>query len=241
MFRYFGLVVCIVLRTVHCTEKFASAEYWDDAYSRGRYGEEYEWYDISWSDLRTHLDPFIPAQDTHTADILVSGCGNSPNSAQMAKDGFARRLVSVDVSSAVIESMREKHPDMEWVQSDSRKLAEFENSSFDFVFDKGALDALRGSKTSTNSEQLFAAYHRVLRDGGSAIIVSSCMEDECQPLLQKWFDKLEVVKLPKPNLEMLKARASRWGFEVREYDLLYIAKVATPKQMESHQDNHNDL
>lgn len=229
------LVGVAVHRTSASTGTFATAAYWDQAYADGKYGSTYEWYDITWSRLRPHLGSVIPARGSHSIDVLVSGCGNSPNSASMAEDGFARRLVSVDVSSTVLDAMRKLHPDLEWALSDARKLEEFEDDSFDLIFDKGALDALRGSEDVQMSRDVFAAYHRVLRPGGSVVLVTSCMEDECMPLLRQWYDPIEVIRLPKEGIEELKAKVRRAGFnfEVREHDLIFIAKVAVPKRLDS--------
>lgn len=207
------------------TDRFSTATHWNEAYSQGEYGDSYEWYDISWSELRPHLNDVVPDNGTHSIDVLVSGCGNSPNSAAMAEAGFARRLVSVDFSSSVIDAMRQMHPELEWVLSDVRKLNEFDDDSFDLIFDKGALDAARGSKDIEVSRAVFAAYQRVLRPSGSLVLVTSCMEEECMPLLQEKFSQIGTVRLQKKDLEEKREKMKLFGFkfEIREFDLLYIA------------------
>merc|ERR1712137_564736 len=214
----------------HGVDKFGTVEYWDESYKNGKYGTDKEWYDLSWDKLSPRLASTLPAAGSLSADVLVTGCGNSPNSAEMAKDKFAKRLVSSDFSPYVIDTMRERHPDLEWVVSDATTLEEFADSEFDFVFDKGALDAIRGSKSVERNTQVITAYHRVLRAGGAVILVTSCMEEECMPLLQKWFDPVEVVKIPKENLERIRAMAKRMGIEPREFDLMYISKVPAQKR-----------
>eukprot|EP00493_Phyllostaurus_siculus_P010639 UN10785 len=140
----------------------------------------------------------------------------------MAQEGFARRLVSVDRAPAAIELMREQHPDMEWQVADSTTLANFEDGSFDMVFDKGLLDAIRGSKDPVLTQRVFQAYSRVLRRGGFVVLVSSCMEAECMEPLQEVFHNVIAEKIPKANLEMLKRKAAALNMEVREFDMLYL-------------------
>eukprot|EP00444_Apocalathium_aciculiferum_P052781 CAMPEP_0183515176 /NCGR_PEP_ID=MMETSP0371-20130417/13357_1 /TAXON_ID=268820 /ORGANISM="Peridinium aciculiferum, Strain PAER-2" /LENGTH=208 /DNA_ID=CAMNT_0025712687 /DNA_START=80 /DNA_END=706 /DNA_ORIENTATION=- len=204
-------------------------EYWDEQYATGHYGDNYEWYDLSWADLRSYLSAVLPRPGAPRLDILVSGCGNSPISVDIAKEDFVRRMVNVDISSVVIESMRSKHPSLEWAVSDARELKEFDDHSFDLVFDKGTLDALRGSNNATNSELLFAAYRRVVRPGGVVIIVTSCGEEECMPLLKSAFDKVGQAVVPKKNLEELSRKAKRYKFEIRTHDTIYFGSMDVPK------------
>ena len=42
--------------------------------------------------------------------------------------------------------------------------------------------------------RLFEAYRRVLKVGGIAVIVTSCMEDECKASLEARFDTVESIK-----------------------------------------------
>jgi len=56
----------------------------------------------------------------------------------MAKDGY-KDIVNIDISSVVIEQMREKHkeiPQLTYMQMDVRDMAFFGNESFDCVLDK---------------------------------------------------------------------------------------------------------
>lgn len=224
------------------TDRFATVAHWDEAYSKGEYGDSYEWYDIAWSELQPHLSSVVPDNGTRSIDVLVSGCGNSPNSAAMAAAGFARRLVSVDFSSKVIDAMRQMHPELEWALSDVRKLEQFDDDSFDLIFDKGALDATRGSKDVEVSKAVFAAYQRVLRPGGSLALVTSCMEEECLPLLQEKFSSINTVRLPKKDLEEKREKMKLFGFkfEIREFDLLYVAGLM-PRTADTSSSSRGDL
>merc|ERR1712113_1045934 len=113
--------------------------------------------------------------------------------------------------------MQKLHPDLEWMVSDATKFEELSDGMGDFLFDKGTLDALRGGQDTELIEKLFVSYSRVLRRDGVAIVVSSCMEDVCRPMLQKHFMFVETTKLPKKNLEILKARVAAFNMEIREY------------------------
>lgn len=221
-------VVCLPGRITAGTDKFATANYWDAAYQTGQYGESYEWYDLTWTSLRSSLASVLPPSGAASADVLVSGCGNSPISVDMAGDGFARHIVSVDISTVVVDSMRKRHPELTWAVTDIRALAEFENASFDLVFDKGALDAVRGSKDLEQSRSVATAYRRVLRSGGIAAIVTSCEIEECKEIFERHFDEVEARQLPKEGIAQLKAKARAAGYTgpIREYDMLYLARVS---------------
>jgi len=66
-------------------------------------------------------------------------------SEDMAKDGY-EDIVNIDISSVVIEQMREKHKEitqLTYMQMDIRDMGFFGDESFDCVLDKGKLLASR--------------------------------------------------------------------------------------------------
>lgn len=207
------------------TEKYASAEYWNGEYRKNTYTDEYEWYALPWPSLKPHLQSVLAPDGSSRMDVLVAGCGNSGISAAMARDGFAKRMVNVDISHVVIDQRRQAHPELDWEVGDITDLSGFDSFSWDFVFDKGALDAVRGNKDPVMTRQVFSSYKRVLRRDGTAAIVTSCMEDECLLELQAVFGSVEMVKIRKPNFEATKEKMARlnFTFELREFDVLYLA------------------
>lgn len=72
------------------------------------------------------------------------GCGNSTLSQDMYADGYTD-IVNVDYSSVVIEQMRARHPEMEWLEMDVRSL-KFADGAFDVAIDKGTMDAMMTAK-----------------------------------------------------------------------------------------------
>jgi SAM-dependent methyltransferase len=115
------------------TSDFASVEYWDDAFAANE--APFEWYGAP-SDLL----PLFPT--TTLGKTLVLGCGNSSLSHDLHVRGLTTQLVSLDFSQVVIDQMRAKHPQMEWVKADMLALPASFAGRFDSIIDKGALDAL---------------------------------------------------------------------------------------------------
>lgn len=75
--------------------------------------------------------------------VLVLGCGNSTLSYDLYKLGFTD-ITSIDYSPTVIEKMKAKHadtPSLKWILADMRSMTMFTDNSFDFILEKGALDA----------------------------------------------------------------------------------------------------
>ncbi|RLM98956.1 methyltransferase-like protein 13 [Panicum miliaceum] len=123
---------------------YGAAAYWDARYSSGSPasgggGKFFDWYQ-TYAALRPLLRARIPA----ASRVLMLGCGNSLLSEDMAKDGY-KDIVNIDISSVVIEQMREKHkeiPQLTYMQMDVRDMNFFGDESFDCVLDKGTLDAM---------------------------------------------------------------------------------------------------
>lgn len=103
--------------------------------------------------------------------VLVVGCGNSPMSVDMYRDGFTQ-IISTDYSEPVIKFMRDKHPDLQWEVMDCMHL-EYPNETFDMVIDKGTMDALLcGNNAFSNVKKMLDEMYRVLKPGGIGIVIS---------------------------------------------------------------------
>ncbi|CAN6337711.1 unnamed protein product [Urochloa humidicola] len=91
---------------------YGAAAYWDARYSSGSHasaaggGEFFDWYQTY-----TALRPLLRARIPAASRVLMLGCGNSLLSEDMAKDGY-EDIVNIDISSVVIEQMREKHKEI---------------------------------------------------------------------------------------------------------------------------------
>ncbi|XP_063297179.1 EEF1A lysine methyltransferase 4 [Pelobates fuscus] len=118
---------------------YREQNYWDSRYKEEHdQTEKYDWFG-SYRDfrdlVRRHIKPGTRG--------LVLGCGTSSLSVDLHRDGVDP-IVSIDYSPVCIKEMEEKHagiPDMTWLVMDARQL-EFPDASFDFIIEKGTLDAM---------------------------------------------------------------------------------------------------
>lgn len=153
-------------------DEFSSKQYWDKFF-RERGNEAFEWYG-TWLDLRK-----ITAYTKTTDRTLVIGCGNSDFSTHYYQAGY-KNITNLDFSTLVIDEMKTKTeklcPGMEWLLGDMTKLPEScVTSSFNTVFDKGALDALLSTNTESLLSQATSMFHeidRVLVPGGKYLCIT---------------------------------------------------------------------
>ena len=121
---------------------FRTRKFWEGFFV-AREGKAFEWY----GDWKT-LGPLLRQVITDSrANILVPGCGNSCLSSELYDAGF-EKIVNVDFSETCVREMLMQHvrlrPQMRWLVMDMTDLKAFADGSFDFVVDKGSLDALMG-------------------------------------------------------------------------------------------------
>ncbi|XP_047095451.1 EEF1A lysine methyltransferase 4-like isoform X2 [Lolium rigidum] len=148
---------------------FGAAAYWDARYSspstggKGR-GGFFDWYQ-AYPALRPILRACVPT----SSRVLMLGCGNSLLSEDMVKDGY-EDIVNMDISSVVIEQMKEKHmdiPQLTYMQMDVRDMSLFADGSFDCVIDKGTLDAMMcGDDAPHGASRMLEEVARIMRPGG---------------------------------------------------------------------------
>ena len=185
------------------TTEFGEDNYWENRYKEKN--EEYEWYQ-PWSAIRNYVLPLL--NQCESKDILNLGCGNSPMSIEMLKEGF-NRITNIDISLSVIKQMKERYksePKAEWISMDCTKL-EFLQNSFDAIIEKGTIDALSCKNDKGNSVcKLLKESFRVLRDGGVFLSIS----------------------FGKPSLRLNYFREANLGWKV--LDPIEIPKIMIPNQ-----------
>jgi len=145
-----------------------------------RYNDEngvYSEYLLSFKTLESFLDKYLDSPD---AKVLVPGCGDSPFSADMQKAFELNDVTNCDVSAAAIDLMQKKYkliPELKWVIDDLQD-SEFEDDEFDIVVDKSLIDCLFWVPIKEGYPDVLVAgvlenYHRILKDGGTCIILST--------------------------------------------------------------------
>nr|XP_048322156.1 EEF1A lysine methyltransferase 4 isoform X2 [Ziziphus jujuba var. spinosa] len=123
-------------------QAYGEAWYWDKRYAQESAGS-FDWYQ-KYNSLAPLIRLYIPPLSHHRNRILVVGCGNSALSQGLADDGY-EDVVSIDISSVVVEVMQRRYSDrpcLKYLQMDVRDMSGFQTSSFDAVVDKGTLDSL---------------------------------------------------------------------------------------------------
>ena len=101
----------------------------------------FDWYN-NYDAMKPVLVSLITRKE---ASILHVGCGNSELPERLYDDGY-RRVVSIDVSPAVVRFMakrnKERRPELRFDACDVTDLSEFNDDDFDVVIDKGTLDSI---------------------------------------------------------------------------------------------------
>eukprot|EP00708_Paratrimastix_pyriformis_P005967 GAFH01005134.1.p1 GENE.GAFH01005134.1~~GAFH01005134.1.p1 ORF type:complete len:204 (-),score=8.22 GAFH01005134.1:39-650(-) len=147
---------------------YGDPNYWDSRYTEAN--APFDWY-LSYE----HLRPIFAKYARPDSRILHIGCGNSRVCDAMYDDGY-HRVTNIDISDVVIHQMRQQHNNahdgMTFERMDVRKL-DFPSESFQFIFDKGTVDAiLCGTDSYENLAQMNKELSRVLAPGGVFVSVS---------------------------------------------------------------------
>ena len=121
--------------------------------------------------------------------------GNIELSEDLYEDGF-KHILNIDYSPSVIEIMSSKTkdscPEMLWSVMDMRQMSGLEDSQFDLVIDKCAMDAIWSdggslwdpeAKTVSDITASVKEFHRVLKPGGTFLFISFGQPHFRKPLL----------------------------------------------------------
>ena len=156
---------------------YASQSYWQNRYENTTHeaagSGRNEWF-VSFDALRDVLVPLAPV-----VNALDIGCGMSLLSEELLVHKIASKVTAIDFSDVAIEHMRKRSSSvgLEYIWMDATGL-KFKDHSFDFVIEKGTLDALltdesENSDMNSKGTKLLSEVKRVLSDeGGTFVSVS---------------------------------------------------------------------
>lgn len=147
--------------------RFSHEDYWDERYAK--MNKAYDWYG-TWDTesagpltIKPHVKPWLPAR---IDNVMNLGCGNSRIAEELYNDGF-KDIMNIDISQTAIDKMSAKFAGilaLKFVKMDMLQMS-FADGSFDFILDKGTLDALY-TGSSELVPAVVAQVFRVLRPGG---------------------------------------------------------------------------
>lgn len=158
--------------------EYSNKEYWNERFLKTE--GFFDWY-VGWKELKDIFSNII----NFNSNILIVGCGNSKLSENMYNDNF-QNITNIDISEIVIEKMNnikkiKQMDNMKYLEMDATRM-NFENNYFDFVIDKGTLDALTCSKDFEISTKLIQEMHRVTKINGFYSIISHSSPEIRLPL-----------------------------------------------------------
>ncbi|KAL7268611.1 hypothetical protein RUND412_008759 [Rhizina undulata] len=167
-------------------EELAFASYWNSRYAEEGSEKSFDWF----KDFQS-LKPFF---QKHLLDkearIVQLGCGNSTLSKDLYNEDYKNQL-NVDFSEIIIEQMKAKHPEMEWVVMDVREMG-CEDGSVDVAIDKGTLDAmLSGSlwdppeEVRKNTKAYIDEVARILKPGGLFLYITYRQPHFIRPIITR--------------------------------------------------------
>lgn len=130
-------IVTNLFNVLFSDRQYGDNSYWDQRYQENE--DEYEWF-LSWANVVPYIKKYLRKKMT----CLNIGCGNSPMSYQMYDSGYFTSVTSNDISKIVINQMKEKYRENKNLLWDvmSCTSMEYPENTFDFVIDKGTIDAL---------------------------------------------------------------------------------------------------
>ena len=116
---------------------------------------------------RLNSDPVLwdLAGNVRGRTVLDAGCGTGYLSAKLKDAGG--RVIGVDFSPRMIEIARDADPDVDFRVDSCSSLDSIPDSSIDLVVSNYVL------MDTPELEETIAAFHRVLRDGGAAVLIFS--------------------------------------------------------------------
>jgi translation elongation factor EF-1beta/SAM-dependent methyltransferase len=164
-----------------------NAEYWDKWFSTVSQGNKFEWYCQTKDIVKVLSDSLASSSTSDDVDIdpsthiLHGGTGNSELIFDLSSTHSVSQATAIDISPVAIAEMKEKQSsrtdNISFILQDVLSLPlPFDADSFDAYVDKGLMDAMMDSHTSstcqTNTKTLFAGSWRVLKNRAPYVCIS---------------------------------------------------------------------
>ena len=137
---------------------------------------------------------------------------------------FKGPIVQVDVSSNVVENMRQRCGDlvskgsMNFVHDDATELSAFRDGMVDACLDKGLIDAIFCAEDYQQLNQIQNTVARVLRPGGSFVFFSFSRPEFILP-------KLMVSDKPSSSSQGIQKRMPWTNIEVQQLPKILLYKM----------------
>ena len=188
-------------------DNYSNLNYWEERYGGGvdngektndtadddKDFEEFEWLG-GWDDIKESV---LSHCNVDHDRILHVGCGNSNLGIQLYHHSTTmntappqkRCIVNTDLSSTVIEKMKNKYPLQLWEIADVLNLPISYKNSFHTIIDKGTLDALLcvnglTAKNQVATDFMRECYHALV-PGGTFILVTLGSPESRQGYIEK--------------------------------------------------------
>lgn len=209
--------------------QYGRVDYWNERYSVDL--QSFEWYqryDSIKHLLANETLSRVPSKLPHKNNqrVLVIGCGNSELSQLMQEDGYSS-VTSIDFSAVVIEQMKEKYSNGNYIVMDATAGLDFADDSFDLIIMKGSFDAiLCGSGSLHSVRATLLECSRVLGAVGTLVIVTHATPENRLAYIEDpgfgW--NIDVHKIPKPILTGANPPSS----ESAKFHYVYILGKGAP-------------
>ena len=188
--------------------EFSKESYWDNFFKQ-RGSKSFEWYGV-FQDFSYLIRQYVPNKND---SFLVIGCGNSEFSSFLYDDKY-NNITNIDYVPDVVAQMKQKNeisrPRMKWLVADMTDMKEISESSYNNIFDKGALDALLSENSSELQEaslKLFTEIHRILVNNGQYFCITLAQDFVISSLINFFVETssyhyeviVDVIKNSKPS------------------------------------------
>jgi hypothetical protein len=157
---------------------YSSENYWEKRYKDGNI--DHEWY-FSYDLLSPLISSLFEKTSSHAA--LEIGCGDRPLLAELNNDFPLWSTHAIDYSQNAIDAAKSRCSRTAFSKMDARKLS-FPSDSFDFVIDKGTIDAMMSddnlATAKRNVTKIIKEVLRVMKFPGSFMLISHVQMDSAE-------------------------------------------------------------